>query len=374
MIYADSEKNADMLYASGVFVPDPFLFVVFRKKTYLLVNAMEYARVRRESRADRVFSHAEVLAERDGKRARGKAADFVELCMALFHKLNIGRIEVPASFPLGLADRLRSSGIQVQSVADPFFPGRAVKDERERGLIRKSQQAAEHGMRAAVEALKRARVKSVRTRDLFLGPERLTSDRMRCLIQQAVLEKQSVAMHTIVACGRLGVDPHQRGRGPLRAGQPIIIDIFPRSEVSGYHGDMTRTFVKGTASDRVKKMYGAVRAAQEFAFSTIRPGIESRTVHRGIMKLFRSRGFSTREENGRMVGFIHGTGHGLGLDIHEYPSIGERSCRLARGHVVTVEPGLYYPDVGGVRLEDVVWIDVDGARNLTKFPKVLEIP
>jgi len=375
VVYADSEKNADMLYVSGVFVPDPFFFLGLRQKTYLLVNTMEVGRLRREAKVDRVFSYAEILASAGGqRRGRPRPLTPAVLCLALLGKMNVRHIEVPASFPLRLADELRNVGIQVQSVEDPFFPGRAVKNERERDLVRRAQRIAECGMRVAVEALKEARVLPGRARELRLGPERLTAERLRFLIHQAVLEKQGVAGHTIVACGRQGVDPHQRGSGILRLGQPIIIDVFPRSDASGYYGDITRTFVKGKASARLWTMYDAVRAGQELALSRIRPGIESSAIHRGILELFRSRGFRTEEETGRMVGFIHGTGHGVGLDLHEYPWIGERSCRLERGHVVTVEPGLYYPDVGGVRLEDVIWIDTEGVRNLTRFEKFLEIP
>ncbi len=373
VLYADSEKNADMLYASGVFVPDPFLFVQFRRKKYILISPMEYSRVNKEARVDHVYSYGEFL-QAGNRKGSGSGPGMGDICQAFFRQINVGRIEVPHAFPLGLADELRERGVSVDAGRDPFFCARAVKDEREKGLIQKALRAAEHGMKVAETALKNARVTSGRRGTLTLGPDRLTSESLRCLIQQAVLEKQSVAMHTIVACGRQGFDPHQRGSGPLVAGQPIIIDIFPRSELSGYHGDMTRTFVKGKASERVREMYQAVCAAQDYAFETIRPGIQSRTVHRGIQALFRSRGFSTQEENGALVGFIHGTGHGLGLDIHEYPSIGERSCRLARGHVVTVEPGLYYPDVGGVRLEDVVWVGPERTINLTRYRRRLEIP
>jgi Xaa-Pro aminopeptidase len=305
----------------------------------------------------------------------GKGAgqrNVADICLCLFKKLGIERIEVPRSFPLGLADDLRRRRILVQAGMEPFFPDRARKGDLEIGSIRRSLRAAEHGMKVGVDALKEARANR-RNQELLLGSLRLTSERLRSLIQQAILEKECVATHTIVACGRQGYDPHQRGTGPLVSGQPIIIDIFPRSEISGYFGDMTRTFVKGKASEKVRNMYDAVLAAQCLAISLIRPGIESRTVHRKLVQFFQSRGFETGEENGSPVGFIHGTGHGLGLEIHEYPWIGERSCRLRKGHVVTVEPGLYYPGVGGVRLEDVVWIGEEGTKSLTRFPKYLEI-
>jgi Xaa-Pro aminopeptidase len=371
VLYSDSERNADMLYATGIFVPDPFVFVLFRKKKYMAISSMEFSRAKKEAKVDHIYRFQELLEAEGGKHGVRHATPEA-ICVSLFKKLGIERIEVPTSFPLGLADRLRNGGIGVSAGKERFFPDRAIKDDVRVGLIRKSMEAAEYGMKVGVEALKQARVEK-KSKELFWGQKRLTSERLRSSIQQAILDKQCVAMHTIVACGRQGYDPHQRGTGPLSSGQPIVIDIFPRSEISGYYGDMTRTFVKGTASDMVRKMFEAVREAQAGAISRIRPGIASREIHKGVVEFFQNRGFKTGETNGEKVGFIHGTGHGIGLEVHEYPWISDRSCRLKRGHVVTVEPGLYYPEIGGVRLEDVVWIGNEGSKNLTEFPKFLEI-
>jgi Xaa-Pro aminopeptidase len=333
---------------------------------------MEVSRVKKEAKADHVYCFREILDAKEGAR-RGRQSMPEAVCVGLFQRLGIDQIEVPGSFPLGLADGLRKRGIFVCVGKDPFFPDRAIKDDDQIARIRESLDAAQYGMKIGLEALKQARVNK-KNKELVLGSRRLTSERLRSLIQQAILDKQCVAMHTIVACGRQGYDPHQRGTGPLTSGQPIIIDIFPRSEISGYYGDMTRTFVKGTASDRIRMMHEVVREAQAGAIAKIRPGIASGEIHKGIIRHFESRGFKTEESNGQTVGFIHGTGHGIGLEIHEYPWIGDRSCRLESGHVVTVEPGLYYPEVGGVRLEDVVWIRSNGNRKLTEFPQTLEVP
>ncbi|MEE9144525.1 MAG: M24 family metallopeptidase, partial [Candidatus Binatia bacterium] len=135
----------------------------------------------------------------------------------------------------------------------------------------------------------------------------------------------------------------------------------------------SRTVVRGRATERLKEVYEAVRLGQEFAFKLIRDGIQGSAVHEKILDLFRQRGFSTGKINGRMQGFFHGTGHGLGLDIHEPPRIGVSNSTLRSGHVVTVEPGLYYVGVGGVRLEDAVVVTPNGNRNLTRYPKILEI-
>ena len=169
-------------------------------------------------------------------------------------------------------------------------------------------------------------------------------------------------------------DPHESGYGPLRANEPIILDVFPRSQKTGYFGDITRTVVKGRASEAVRKLYDTVHRGQNAAFQLMRAGMQTSRIHQAVQKLFTSAGYKTGKVDGRMQGFFHGTGHGLGLEIHEAPRVGATSTgALKAGQVVTVEPGLYYPEIGGVRLEDVAHITPKNPRNLTQFEKVLEV-
>ena len=189
-----------------------------------------------------------------------------------------------------------------------------------------------------------------------------------------MMEKGCTAEHTIVACGVDACDPHQVGTGPLRANEPIIFDIFPRSSDTRYFADMSRTVVKGTATDELKRLYDTVLEGQVLGISRVRSGANGKDIHEEIVALFEKRGYQTGRVNGRMQGFFHGTGHGVGLDIHEPPSISRRDCVLQTGEVVTVEPGLYYPDIGAVRIEDMVLVEENGCRNLTTYPKFLEIP
>jgi Xaa-Pro aminopeptidase len=183
-----------------------------------------------------------------------------------------------------------------------------------------------------------------------------------------------LASHTIVAGGRQGCDPHEQGHGPLRAQEPIIIDVFPRSQKTGYFGDITRTVVRGRASEAVRRLYDTVARGQEMAFEKIHCEAHGSDIHEAIQSFFESEGYKTGRKNGHMQGFFHGTGHGVGMEIHEAPRISLNSEDVLKpGHVVTVEPGLYYPELGGVRLEDVVTVTPNGARNLTKFEKVLEV-
>jgi Xaa-Pro aminopeptidase len=202
----------------------------------------------------------------------------------------------------------------------------------------------------------------------------LTSEKLRAVIDTAILQTCGVANHTIVAGGRQGCDPHEPGHGPLRAHEPIILDIFPRSQKTGYFGDITRTVVRGRASEAVRRLYETVLQGQLLAFRKVRANTSTAEVHRAVQELFDKKGYKTGRRHGRMEGFFHGTGHGVGLEIHEAPRLGASSTGVLQpGHVVTVEPGLYYPELGGVRLEDVALVTKNGPRNLTRFEKILEI-
>jgi len=188
-----------------------------------------------------------------------------------------------------------------------------------------------------------------------------------------LMERDCVGQHTIIACGLQAVDPHNEGAGPLKANEPIVMDVFPQHVQSRYVADITRTVVKGKASDKVRRMFEAVKEGQEIAYRLIRDGVDGSTVHRAILDYFESLGFHTGEQGGRMQGFFHGTGHGVGLEIHEPPRISPRRDILKTGMVVTVEPGLYYTDAGGMRIEDMIVVTKDGCRCLNQAPKVLEV-
>jgi Xaa-Pro aminopeptidase len=177
-----------------------------------------------------------------------------------------------------------------------------------------------------------------------------------------------------VASGDQCVDPHNEGSGRILANTSIIMDIFPRSQKTGLFGDISRTVVRGKASERLKAAYRCVEEGQEIGFRRIRDGVDAFGIHTEILAYFEANGFSTGMIDGRMQGFFHGTGHGLGLDIHEAPGINSRNHTILKtGHVVTVEPGLYYSGMGGVRLEDVVLVTKTGCKNLVGIPKILEV-
>ena len=372
LLIGASEKNADLHYASGFLAPDPFAFIQSAEARTMLVSELEIDRARARAAADRVLSIApyQHQAAKQSPPLPGGFLYYGAVALALA-ETGLKRLLVPADFPLSAGDFFRERGFELQVAEPPLFPQRAVKTAEELEAIQAALTAAEAGMEAALAALQASSVDG----DGYLQSEgeSLTSERVRYLIHHRLLELDCVAEHTIVACGTASCDPHEEGSGPLQAHQPIVIDIFPRSASTRYFGDITRTVVKGRASDGLKEMYETVRRAQELAFAQVRSGADGVAVHRGILELFDQAGFATGERDGRMQGFFHGTGHGLGLEIHEAPSISSRGGPLEAGHVVTVEPGLYYADFGGVRIEDVVAVDDDGCRILTRFPRFLEL-
>jgi Xaa-Pro aminopeptidase len=253
-----------------------------------------------------------------------------------------------------------------------FFPERECKSADEVKKISAALLMAEIGMAEGIHVLKACRI--ARDRRLMHHNIPLTSEKLQAVINTAILQVGGIAANTIVAGGKQACDPHERGHGPLRACEPIILDIFPRSQKTGYFGDITRTVVRGHATEPMRKLYSTVEQGQKIAFKLMRPRVPTSNVHKAVQEFFVSEGYKTGKKNGRMCGFFHGTGHGLGLEIHEPPrtstySIGE----LKTGQVVTVEPGLYYPEIGGVRLEDVALVTSGAARNLTRFEKVFEI-
>ena len=362
LIVAASEQDANLLYATGLFAPDAFIYFAVAGRLYVVMSDLEIDRARREATVDRVLSLSQ-YQKKFGVRTLG------DLLPKLLHEFGVGIVEVPANFPIGLAKRLR--GLRVRVVPDPFFPDREIKSALEQRQLTAALRLAEEGMRAGLNVIRLSRIG--RDRYLYWRRQRLTSEHVQGVINATIASLGGTAAHTIVAGGNQGCDPHETGHGPLREHQPIICDIFPRDLKTGYWGDITRTVVRGQASERVRTMFALVAKAQELAIQQLRAGVDGQAVHGAVRSLFDKHGFTTGRRRGRMQGFFHGTGHGVGLEIHEAPRVAPVPAILQAGHVVTVEPGLYYPGTGGVRLEDVVVITARGCRNLTRFPKFLEI-
>ena len=370
LIVADSERDADMLYAVGMFVPDPFIYLRNRGRNYIVVSDLEIDRARRQARHCCVLS---LSLYQNKLRGEGiKRPGIVEVLIEILRERRIRSVVVPHSFPCGLAASLQKRRITVRPRTGNCFPQREQKTAIEVKKISAALLMAEVGMAEAIQVLHVAKVGQGGR--LMYRDAPLTSEKLRAVIDTAIIQANGLASHTIVAGGKQGCDPHEPGYGPLRANEPIILDIFPRSESTGYFGDITRTVVRGHASEAIRKLYHTVLEGQKLAFNQVRPGVETAEVHRTVQEFFEREGYKTGKHHGRMQGFFHGTGHGLGLEIHETPRLGPNSAGVLKaGQVVTVEPGLYYPELGGVRLEDVALVTSSRPRNLTRFDKTLEV-
>lgn len=368
LIIASSEKDADLYYAARFIAPDAFAFAQIRGKKYILVSDLEIDRAKKEACVDKAVS-ASVLAKEYKEKSR-KPLTFTGLVIYFLKKERIKNVLVPGNFPVRYYEPLKRAGFRVRYKDGLFFKERLAKSRFEIRAITRALRATERSAAEAIRVLKRS---VIRGNKLYFRGKILTSEILRTIIHQTLLTEGCTGEHTIVSCGAQSADPHHRGSGPLYAHQPIVMDIFPRNDKTLYYADFTRTVVRGKASSKLKKMYAAVKEGQEIAFKMIRHGVPAKKVHEAIHSRFTQLGFNTGVKNGRVQGFFHSTGHGLGLDIHEPPRISAGDDVLKAGQVVTVEPGLYYKGAGGVRLEDVVLVTKTGCHILTRFPKTLEI-
>jgi Xaa-Pro aminopeptidase len=369
LLVSASEGDSNMLYAAGFFVPDPFIFFQHKKTSYVVMSDLEIDRAKKQAHVNRVLSLS--LYQKKLRKLGTASPGMIDVLDLLLRERGIRSLIVPANFSALLADQLRGKGFTVQIKRDPFFAARETKADAEVRYITESLRVARLGLEAGIRALKRAKIG--RDGYLYLNGSRLTSETLKTAVNTTIMAQGWLPSHTIISSGNQCVDPHHEGTGPIKAHTSIIFDIFPRSQKNGYFGDLSRTVVRGRATDKLKAIYATVQAGQQIGFDMIRDGINGRDVHLKILDLFEARGFPTGRIKGRMQGFFHGTGHGLGLDIHEPPRIAPVEATLRTGHVVTVEPGLYYLGVGGVRLEDVVLVKEKGNRNLTDCPQFLEI-
>ena len=367
VMIAASEIVSNLYYATGFLAPDPFIFIQCGEEKILVMSDLEVDRARSQGRVDTVLSYSAYEARL--RESGTKSPGLLDVLDMVLLERKARRLLVPGNFGIEYADLLRARGYTLTVKREPFFEERVVKSEEEIEHITATQRATEEAVDAAKEAIRAARVGG--DGFLRLDGELLTSEALKKIINVKLMESDCIAQHTIVAAGVHGVDPHHQGAGPIRANESIVMDVFPRSGRTRYFADMTRTVVKGKASPKLKAMYRSVLNAQERGIELISDGADGKAIHSEVNQVLEKDGFTTGMVGGRMQGFFHGTGHGLGLDIHEPPRISKMGAILKSGYVVTVEPGLYYLDAGAVRIEDLVAVTSTGCRNLTKFPKGL---
>ncbi len=365
LIYADSESS-DMFFASGFHAPDPYLWFEADEQQAVVLSALEYGRGRKECKDGVAVYRMEEFFEGE------KVVSADKVISRLAGRLGVEQFLVPHDFPLGLTEKIRNAGLVVSPVDGIYFPEREFKDLDQVDKISAAMRVTEDAMQTAVRMIADSSVNNDGT--LNYQGSTLTSELVRTEINIQLLRHDAFGRDTIVACGPQGADPHCCGTGPLMAEKTIIIDIFPRVNSTGYYGDLTRTLVKGRAPSIVKKAFEAVKLARDTAKEQLRAGVIPANIHKEALKILKSNGFDTGKNDQGNYGFFHGLGHGLGLDVHEAPRLSPANeDPLKGGEVVTVEPGVYYPEWGGVRLEDVVWIKPDSCKCLTQIDTVLEI-
>jgi Xaa-Pro aminopeptidase len=370
LLYADTRTSADALYFGRVEVPDPFIAFGLGRKRCAVVSALEFGRVRRTSAFDRVLALEPLLARARAVWPRRKVGA-AEVIALVARDVRVRRFTVSPDFPAGLYHRLGELGLRLDLADGLLFPAREIKTPAEASALREGNRCSALGIAAAARLLRRSRIRGTR---LYADGAVLTSERLKFAIESACLEAGAISADTIAAGGDQACDPHDRGSGPLRPHQLIVVDVFPRVSATGYFGDMTRTFLRGRASEAQRALVEAVRAAQHAALRRIRPGVSGRDVHAAAVAVFTARGYATRQTPRGSVGFFHGTGHGVGLAIHEPPRLSPTADQpLLKGTVVTVEPGLYYPGLGGCRIEDVVQVTDRAPRLLSRAPYEWEL-
>ena len=356
------QSAANLQYMCGTQLPETAVLIKKFHRATLIVSEMEYSRMQRNVRENITVVHPKKI----GSSWKKGPADWIS-------KIVSGKkICVTPNFSIALAEKLKGKGFNLGIAKEDVCPRREIKTTDEIKAIQQSQRAAVAAMKAAIAQIASAKIGSDRL--LRIGKTTLTSERVRATIGHTLLDLDCIATETIVSCGPVSADPHERGEGSLRASEPIVIDIFPRSGKTGYWGDITRTVCRGPAPAALKKQYNAVKAAQVAQLKKVKAGVWTDTLHKLGAKLMEARGFKTETLDDIPQGFIHGTGHGVGLEIHEAPRVSSGNHqKLRAGHIITIEPGLYYSEIGGVRIEDTILVTNEGYKMLAPCPKKLEV-
>lgn len=352
--------DSDMFYAVRAHISDPFFFLDNNGKRTVFLNALEIGAFK-DRKTDIEALPIESFQQKirlSGENKHGKLAYAILEHFDLIGSL----IDVARRFPLDIADYLRAQRVTLH-MKSPFMPERKKKTPQEIECVRNALKITGKAFKLIEEILKNS---STINDSLIYDGEILTSEFLKreagsFLYKNGMDDPEGM----IISSGRQAAMPHHKGEGPILPHQAIVCDIFPRGRGNGYFADMTRTYLKGTPSPKATKMYEAVKNAQDKALDLVKPGASAKDIHDAAAKVIKSAGFDVGKK-----GFIHSLGHGLGLDVHEAPSISSSSIDVLEvGNVITIEPGLYYPEYGGVRLEDVVVVTENGFENLTNYPR-----
>ena len=369
LIHGDTMRSPEMRHEVPVPIPDPFLYAEKDGRRVVILHSLEIPRVREDAPALEILPLEQFGL--DELYAQGLKGWEIELETALrgCRELGIGQAVVPPSFPVGHADHLRANGIEVTVERDLFDNRRRSKTATEIAGIRRAQRACEAALDASRELLRKARPNGA---GLEVDGRPLTCERIKRVIEDVFADHDVEGSDMIVSHGAQTAVGHNMGSGQIAPNEPIVFDLFPRDKATGCYSDMTRTYVVGEPSDEVKQWYALVKRALETSTTGVKPGVNGRALFEEVCEQFHEAGFKTQlnKEPGEVLedGFFHSLGHGVGLEVHELPSMGRSGQDLVPGDVITIEPGLYRSGYGGLRLEDIVLVTDDGYEVLTNYP------
>jgi Xaa-Pro aminopeptidase len=376
LLYGDTERSPAVRHEIPVAIGDGLLFAEVDGRTTILTSWLERDRIAA------VLPTAEILDFVDlGMRAlveegMTRLGAEREVVLRAVRGLGIDEAIVPGDFPVAIADRLRADGIALIVDDELVAARRRVKAGAELAGIRAAQQAAHAATARAAELLARADIDpdgNLRAED---GAPLLAENVREALRLTCAEHGATCPADMIVASIRNGGGGHDPGSGPLPAGLPIQVDVFPRHEASACWADMTRTFVVGEPTaehaELIAEQERLVREALEQARAAVRPGVTGRELHEATCDLFEAAGWATQRTGGGDEGFQFALGHGVGLEVHEPPGLGFSGREpFVAGDVVAIEPGLWDKRIGGVRLEDLLLVTADGCETLTEYPYAL---
>ncbi len=373
MIHGDTVRHSAMRHEIPLLVPDPFLYVEVGGGRHVVVSSLESSRIAAIDGGLAVHTLEEFGY--DDLVSTGMARDeaVLEVLIRAAGAVGLERAAVPGDFPLELADRLRTAGLKLEVDRELFESRRRVKSDAELAGIRRAQAAAEAGMRAAAELLRRAEPGGP---GLIADGEPVTSERVKEAIRAAVARGGASADALIVSHGPQTASGHEMGSGPIQPDEPVVIDLWPIDLESACYADMTRSFVVGEAPAELRKYHQLTRDSLARSLEAVRPGVAGKELHRLACGPYEQAGLPTQltKAPGEVLeeGFFHSLGHGVGLEVHEAPLLGRAPDVVAAGDVITLEPGCYRRGFGGCRLEDLVLVTEDGGELLTDFPYGLE--
>ncbi|MDR1890984.1 MAG: Xaa-Pro peptidase family protein, partial [Puniceicoccales bacterium] len=361
LIFSNTKKDSDLLYLIGTHVPDNIAVVFDGQETTALVSALEINRLRNASKIGKFIGWDSIKSSIQS----AKVTDF-DILKRFLRNLELKTICVKRDFPVYLADQLRSTGFEIIVTEFSILPRRLIKSDGEVAEIRRAIAIVCQTFAHVENILRTASING--KNELVFENEILTSERLRTMMETFCYQLGAIADDTIVACGIAACDPHNMGYGPLKANEFILIDFFPHLKTSGYYADVSRTFIKGKPTKEQANLYDTVKTAHDMAINMAQDGVQVKDIMARTFEYFENRGYKSSNTSNPPHGMFHSLGHGLGLDIHEPPRIGMGDDMLQAGMVVTIEPGLYYQEIGGVRIEDDILVGKQSCKILTQIP------